>query len=143
MKYKQQGMVLVFALILLLCVTLLGVAAVSSSLSQTKMATSVQAQGLTFDAAEAAIAGVVFESEDQVILADDTISDPLTAARQGLQLNPANSVLECANDSDWINRQLTSAGLTKGQQKYCQWQFSYAAECKQLVAYRLRAGKSL
>ena len=58
MKQQQQGMVLVFALIMLLCVTLLGVAAVSTSLSQTNMANSVQAQGLTFDAAEAAIAGL-------------------------------------------------------------------------------------
>ena len=80
MKQQQQGMVLVFALIMLLCVTLLGVAAVSTSLSQTNMANSVQAQGLTFDAAEAAIAGVVFESEDQIVLSDVNLDDPLSGA---------------------------------------------------------------
>jgi len=116
MKSSQQGMVLVFALIMLLCVTLLGVAAVSSSLSQSKMASAVQAQGLTFDAAEAAIAGVVFEAEDQIILADVNLDDPLTAARQGVEFNPLTDTLECVNDTDWINRQLTSAGLKKGQQ---------------------------
>lgn len=113
---SQQGVVLVFALVLLLCVTLLGVAAVSSSLSQTKMANSVQGQGLTFDAAESAIAAVVFESEDQIVLSDDDIDDPLTAARQGTELDPAVNVLECVNDDDWTNRQLTASGLTKGQQ---------------------------
>jgi type IV pilus assembly protein PilX len=40
---SQQGVVLVIALVFLLCVTLLGIAAVSSSVSQTKMASSVQA----------------------------------------------------------------------------------------------------
>ena len=116
MKQQQQGMVLVFALIMLLCVTLLGVAAVSTSLSQTKMANSVQAQGLPFDAAEAAIAGVVFESEDQIVLSDVNLDDPLTAARQGLTFDPQTDTLECVNDTDWINRQLTSGGLKKGQQ---------------------------
>lgn len=116
MKFSQQGMVLVFALVLLLCVTLLGVAAVSSSLSQSKMANSVQALGLTFDAAEAAIAGVVFESEDQTLLSNANLDDPLTAARQGLRFNPQVDALECVNDQDWVNRQLTSSGLKKGQQ---------------------------
>lgn len=113
---SQQGVVLVFALVLLLCVTLLGVAAVSSSLSQTKMANTVQAQGLAFDAAEAAIAGVIFESEDSIILGDDDIDDPLTAARKGIEFDPVTDEVECVNDVDWTNRQLTASGLTKGQQ---------------------------
>jgi len=113
---SQQGVVLVFALVLLLCVTLLGVAAVSSSLSQSKMASSVQSQGLTFDAAEAALAAVVFESEDEILLTDDDVDDPLTAARQGVQFNPLTDTLECVNDNDWVNRQLTGSGLSRGVQ---------------------------
>ena len=120
---SQQGVVLVIALVFLLCVTLLGVAAVSSSVSQTKMASSVQAQGLAFDAAEAAIAGVIFESEDDTILTDDNVDDPLTAARQGTQFDPANANLACANSADWTNRQLTASGLLKGQQHTASGQF--------------------
>ncbi len=55
---KQQGLVMVFALLVLLSITVLGVSAVTSSLSQSKMAVSMQQSGLAFDAAESAIAGV-------------------------------------------------------------------------------------
>ena len=64
---KQQGLVMVFALLVLLSLTILGISAVSSSLTQSKMAMSTQQAGLAFDAAEAAIAGVFFESEDEVL----------------------------------------------------------------------------
>lgn len=59
---KQRGLVMVFALLVLLSLTILGVSAVTSSLSQSKMAMSMQQTGLAFDAAEAAIAGVFFLS---------------------------------------------------------------------------------
>ena len=49
---KQQGLVMVFALLVLLSITVLGVSAVTSSLSQSKMAVSMQQSGLAFDAAE-------------------------------------------------------------------------------------------
>ena len=48
---KQQGLVMVFALLVLLSITVLGVSAVTSSLSQSKMAVSMQQSGLAFDAA--------------------------------------------------------------------------------------------
>lgn len=117
MRGKQQGAVLVFALLILLCVTLLGVTAVSSSLLQNKMAVALQQNGLSFDAAEAAIAGVVFESEDEVVLSDDDIDDPLSEARQGLQYDPTVNSLVCADADNWTNRQVTSSGLTRGAQQ--------------------------
>ena len=81
---KQQGLVMVFALLVLLSITVLGVSAVTSSLSQSKMAVSMQQSGLAFDAAEAAIAGVFFESEDETLLTDPNKTDPLSEARQGV-----------------------------------------------------------
>ncbi|MCW8092922.1 PilX N-terminal domain-containing pilus assembly protein [Alteromonas sp. ASW11-130] len=111
---KQQGVVLVFALLILLTLTILGVSAVSSSLSQSKMAISMQQTGLAFDAAEAAIAGVFFESEDEVLLADVTALDPLSEARQGNTFDPQVDALSCFNEKDWINRHMTTAGLTTG-----------------------------
>ncbi|MCW8107365.1 PilX N-terminal domain-containing pilus assembly protein [Alteromonas ponticola] len=111
---KQQGVVLVFALLVLLSLTILGVSAVSSSLSQSKMAMSMQQTGLAFDAAEAAIAGVFFESEDEILLKDEALTDPLSEARQGNAFDPEVDALSCFNDVDWINRQMTTGGLTTG-----------------------------
>lgn len=106
---KQQGLVMVFALLVLMSLTVLGVASVSSSLMQNKMAVSMEKQSLAFDAAEAAIAGVVFESEDEVLLTDPTKVDPLSEARQGDAVDLATDDLTCFNDVDWTNRAVTAA----------------------------------
>lgn len=113
---KQQGLVMVLALLILLSLTILGVSAVSGSLSQSKMAVAMQQSGMAFDAAEAGIAGVFFESEDEVLLADDTKTDPLSEARQGNTYVPAVNDLRCTNDADWTNRQMTASGLATGSQ---------------------------
>lgn len=111
---KQQGLVMVFALLVLLSLTVLGVASVSSSLMQNKMASSMEESSLAFDAAEAAIAGVVFESEDEVLLTDPNMTDPLSDARQGNILDPAAQQLSCFDNASWTNRTITQAGLTTG-----------------------------
>lgn len=108
---KQQGLVMVFALLVLMSLTVLGVASVSSSLMQNKMAISMEKSSLAFDAAESAIAGVVFESEDEVILTNPLKADPLSQARQGNTIDLANQQLSCFNDVDWTNRSMTQAGL--------------------------------
>jgi len=108
---KQQGLVMVFALLVLMSLTVLGVASVSSGLMQNKMAVSMQNQSLAFDAAEAAIAGVVFESEDEVLLANPNKVDPLSQARQGTVIDLGNQTLSCFNNADWTNRVITSNGL--------------------------------
>ena len=113
---KQQGLVLVFALLILLSLTILGVSAVTSSLSQSKMAMSMQQQGLAFDAAEAAIAGVFFESEDEVLLTDTNKSDPLSQARQGKVLDPSTETISCFDEDEWTDRYMTHDGLTLGNE---------------------------
>ena len=112
---KQHGLVMVFALLVLLSITILGVGAVSSSLSQSKMAVSMQQSGLAFDAAETAIAGVFFESVDSDVLTDNTKNDALTAARQGKVLDPTVEAMSCFDENEWTDRYVTSAGLTKGE----------------------------
>lgn len=109
---KQQGVVLILALLVLLSLTLLGVSAVSGSLSQARMAMTMQQSGLAFDAAEAALAGVFFEAEDEALLANTNLMDPLSQARQGTTLDPQTEALSCFEDAQWTNRQLTNAGLT-------------------------------
>ncbi|MDF2178224.1 PilX N-terminal domain-containing pilus assembly protein [Aliiglaciecola sp. CAU 1673] len=111
---KQQGLVLVLALLVLMSLTILGVTAVSSSLMQNKMAGSMERQLLAFDAAEAAIAGVMFESEDTVVLQDDNLVDPLSQARQGAAIDLANQDLSCFDQVNWTDRAITNAGLQAG-----------------------------
>ena len=113
---KQRGLVMVFALLVLVSLTVLGIASVSSGLLQNKMAVSLQTQTLAFDAAEAAIAGVVFESEDNIVISDLVMVDPLTQARQAPALDIQNQTLRCQEDESWTNRRVTSAGLTSGAQ---------------------------
>ncbi len=111
---KQTGMVMVLALLVLMTLTILGTTSVTSSLMQSKMASSLESQSLAFDAAEAAIAGVAYESEDTVLLGNPGLMDPLSAARQGNAINLAAQNLSCYDDVNWINRTITEAGLSPG-----------------------------
>lgn len=111
---RNNGMVLVFALLILVSLTVLGVTAVTSSLLQNKMAVSMQSRAYAFDAAEAAIAAVAFESLDSVLLSADVLTDPLSQARQGNQLNPDVTAISCYAADVWTERTLTEAGLTSG-----------------------------
>lgn len=52
---KQQGMVLLVALIMLLLITMIGVSSMQSATLQEKMANSVQTRTTTFQSAEAAL----------------------------------------------------------------------------------------
>ena len=109
-------MVMVFSLLILMSLTILGVSSVSSSLMQTKMATSMEKRSLSFDAAKSAIAAVMFESEDEALLSDTARDDPLSAARSGTLLDLGAQDLSCFNDETWTNRILTKNGLTKNTQ---------------------------
>lgn len=114
--HKNKGMVMVFALLILMSLTILGVSSVSSSLMQSKMATSMEKRSLAFDAAESAIAAVMFESEDEVILSDQNLNDPLSDARSGTQLDLNAQDLSCFENVAWTNRVLTKNGLNVGTQ---------------------------
>lgn len=111
---KQQGLVMVFALLVLMSLTILGVSSVSSSLLQNKMAVSLEKHSLAFDAAEAAIAGVVFESEDEDLLAS-ALTDPLSEARQAPEIDLTVQSLSCFEDQTWTNRTMTKSGLVTGE----------------------------
>jgi type IV pilus assembly protein PilX len=106
----QHGLVMVFALLVLLSITILGVSSVSSSLLQGKMASAIERKSVSFDAAEAAIAGVVFESEDKSILLDPALTDPLSEARQLAAIDLENDSLSCFDDNR-IERVMTKDGL--------------------------------
>lgn len=108
---KQQGLVMVFALLVLMSITILGVASVSSSVMQSKMAVSLEKRSLAFDAAEAAIAGVVFESESEILLSTAAVLDPLSQARQLAAINLGVQNLSCFDNANWANRTVTNAGL--------------------------------
>lgn len=107
---NQHGLVMVFALLVLLSITILGVSSVSSSLLQGKMASSIERKSVSFDAAEAAIAGVVFESEDESVLVDQALMDPLSEARQAAAIDLEIESLSCFDDTR-IERAVTKNGL--------------------------------
>lgn len=111
---QQQGAVLIVSLVILLCATLLGVAAVSSSLKQSKMSLAVQQQKGAFNAAESAIAGVIFEAEDPVVLKDPDKVDALTLSRQGNVYNPIADALNCGDSASWTNRTISNITLSRG-----------------------------
>lgn len=114
--YEQQGMVMVFALLILMSLTILGVSSVSSSLMQSKMANSMEKRSVSFDAAESGIGAVMFESEDKNLLSNAALTDPLSEARAGTQINLAQQNLSCFDNVSWTNRALTKNGLTKNSQ---------------------------
>ncbi|MFT4652378.1 MAG: type IV pilus assembly protein PilX [Kangiellaceae bacterium] len=107
---NQNGLVMVFALLVLLSITILGVSSVSSSLLQGKMASSIERKSVSFDAAEAAIAGVIFEAEDESILIDPLLTDPLSEARQLDAIDLTLESMSCFDD-DRTDRAITSDGL--------------------------------
>ncbi|MFT6778209.1 MAG: type IV pilus assembly protein PilX [Paraglaciecola sp.] len=115
-KQEQSGMVMVFALLILMSLTILGVSSVSSSLMQSKMATSMEKRSVSFNAAESAIAAVMFESEDEALLSSLVLEDPLSAARGGKQLDLTTDDMSCFENVTWTNRVLTNAGLSAGTQ---------------------------
>lgn len=127
---KQQGLVMVFALLVLLSITGLGVSAVTSSLSQSKMAVSMQQSGLAFDAAESAIAGVFFESEDESLLTDPAKTDPLSEARQGNIFDPDVDTMSCFDDDQWTDRFMTEGGLVVGNRHITDGTYQSAASSK-------------
>ncbi|MFC4701860.1 PilX N-terminal domain-containing pilus assembly protein [Glaciecola siphonariae] len=108
---NQKGLVMVFALLVLLSITILGVSSVSSSLLQTKMASSLERKSLAFDAAEAALAGVVFEAEDRTVLSNPATVDALSQARSIAPLDLTVDELSCA-DANRVRREVTSNGMT-------------------------------
>jgi type IV pilus assembly protein PilX len=115
-RLKNSGMVMVFALLILMSLTILGVSSVSSSLMQNKMATSMEKRSLAFDAAESAIGAVMFESEDKVLLTNVALNDPLTDARADTPIDLATEDLSCFENVKWTNRSLTNSGLTSNTQ---------------------------
>ena len=111
---KQDGLVLVFSLLVLMSLTILGVSSVTSGLMQNKMASSIERESLAFDAAEAAISGVVFEAEDPLVLSNNALLDPLSEAMQGAAVVLANGDISCFAAANWTNRWLTSTGTIPG-----------------------------
>lgn len=126
MKYRlQKGIVLVISLVLLTSMTVVGVSSVSSGVLQTKMATNQNTLSLAFDAADAAIEGIVHESSSTALRAGtiedsdgNQLFDVLTQARNAGQITEDNQVdfnnLPTCDDLanvNWAERSVTSSGL--------------------------------
>jgi type IV pilus assembly protein PilX len=81
---------------------------------QTKMAASLERKSAAFNAAEAALAGVVYETEDEMLLTKPLNIDPLSEARQVSPSGFANQEMSCF-DANPVVRIVTSHGMTRGK----------------------------
>lgn len=107
----QRGVVLIFALLVLLSLTLMGVASVSSSMIQNKMAYAMEQQLLAFNAAESALAATISQSADKAVLLDNSMIDPLSEAGKIEAIDLNVDALSCFSDQGYVSRTLTQNGL--------------------------------
>ena len=107
----QRGVVLIFALLVLLSLTLMGVVSVSSSMIQHKMAHAMEQQLLAFNAAESALAATISQSADEAVLLDDSMIDPLSEASKIAAIDLSVDALSCFSDQGYVSRTLTQNGL--------------------------------
>lgn len=107
----QRGVVLIFALLVLLSLTLMGVASVSSSMIQHKMAYAMEQQLLAFNAAESALAATISQSADKAVLLDNSMIDPLSEAGKIEAIDLNVDALRCFSDQGYVSRTLTQNGL--------------------------------
>ena len=112
--HNQRGVVLGVSLLLLVVLTILGSFAVDKSTQQNIDAVTGMREALTFQAAESAIAGVLFEAEDPAVQSSATMLGPLAEARLMTVINPALTRMAC-NDNAFATRRVTQSHLQSGQ----------------------------
>lgn len=113
-KSKQKGVVLGVSLLLLAVLTVLGSFAIDKSTRQNIDAITGMKESLTFQAAESAIAGVLFEAEDPLVQSSNTMLGPLAEARLMNVLDPSQVRMAC-NDNTYATRRVTQSQLQAGQ----------------------------
>lgn len=125
MRKWQKGVALVISLVLLTSMTVVGVSSVSSGVMQTKMATNQNTLSIAFDAADAAVEGIVHEASSNALKSGQVededgnqLTDVLTEARNAGQVGNDNqldmsSVPTCDELASviWPERGVSSAGL--------------------------------
>lgn len=94
---RQTGAALIVALVILLAVTMIGISAVKSGLFHERMAFNAQANELSFQAAETAIAAVIEEAKTNgsmltIMLDSSSTTLHCVSSTEGLELDV------CAND---------------------------------------------
>lgn len=110
-QHQQRGAALLVALIILLLVSMMGISSLRSSLFSGRVATSVQADAMTFEAAETAL-GVTFRS-----LYDMTNEELYTGLTDGvieycIQSNNPRASGACSSSNFMDERQLLRAEST-------------------------------
>ena len=110
---RQKGAVLVVSLLILLVMTVLGVAAMGTSTLQERMANNNRQQQVAFQAAEAALRAAESYLANTVnsvtaLTVNFNSAAPLTglyaerAPRTGMATNPVPAGFDIYNDNDWL-----------------------------------------
>lgn len=109
--HTQQGAALLISLIILLLVSMMGISALRSSIFSGKVATSVQADAMTFEAAETAL-GVTFRNLDD--LSNEQLYTGLAGGvmEHCILYSDPNSAGACAGSGFMDERELLRAQST-------------------------------
>ncbi len=98
-RQRQSGAALLVSLMILLVISLIGVAAMKTSLFNTKISSSSQAAVMAFNGAEAAISAVLLEvRQDRDSRPNHMVSDLMLQIAQGSQA----PVLRCYTDANMV-----------------------------------------
>lgn len=111
---QQRGVVLGVSLLLLVVLTVIGSFALDKSTQQTVSSIRGMHDTLSFQAAESAISGVLFEAEDPNIQSSATLLGPLAEARQLPEIDPSIARMQCI-DNNFATRRITQNALQSGQ----------------------------
>ncbi len=106
-KIKQTGSALIIALIVMVLVSVLGLSAIRSSNFSTKVATGIQADAMTFEAAETIIAATYSSLS---VLDDSELYDDVEPGMQSCMTTDGLVVGACG-DNDLMDER----GLIKGE----------------------------
>lgn len=96
---RQQGMALVIALVILVMISILGIAAMRTSLFNAKIATSAQGSAMSFQAAESALAAL-FDEASQYQSDGSTSANIIHVALGQLSSGALTPIDRCLTTSD-------------------------------------------
>lgn len=99
-KYRQKGAVLVMALVLLTVMTLIGVASMSSSSMQMRVASNMQQHNIVFQGAQSRLQYILSQPEGSSNAVNTKINIPYGTVTPH-QIQTCNPSDGCSDSADW------------------------------------------
>ena len=123
---KETGATLVVSMVVLLVLTMFGTLVLTNTKMQQKLSTAHDILGMSFEAAESAIEGVISEQRDPDVSLADKV---LVKARGGTVFDPAITGSMDCDDTGWIRGAPVAAGAFQTEASVDSWsQTAYMGE---------------